>query len=236
MTVFRYGSYSHPDGEVNLTSMTKHPNYTTRGKSSSKTVRMIGMGHICSADQSALKARISEIYEAYKYNGFSGGLVDTPHWINAAETMGGTRVVAVDFPVGAPGEMATGRTFRVILEADIPAIEDEILWFTQSMTHIGTGGVRFVLVPTRTGFPFPMYITNRTPMVVIQQGQALGMDAWVAPPLPFWASFERLEDRRITYSSPRRILKNGAYEYPSAWSYVFELPTYNQAVVIPTWK
>lgn len=240
MTTFRYGSYDHTDNEVNLVSMTKETTYSPRGASMSKVIRMVAVGHICDSNSTSLLQKIEDIYDAYLRNdASSAGLVGTPHFIYAKDTMDGIRVVSVDFPEGAPGELATGRTYRIVLEANIRAIQDQIVWFTQTMTHIGSGGVAMVIIPRPTGPPMPVWYNASTPMKVIQHGQAIGMEAWPTLPAPFWGSYEILPERRIAYTSPRRINRTGKsyrnFEFPMSWSYTFEMPNAINPLVTPSY-
>lgn len=235
MTVFRYGNYDHTDNEVNLVSMTKHCNYSPRLKCVSKTVRMVAVGHICEGTYATLLTKIQDIYDAYKFNNAaSAGLVDTPHFITDSQTLDGIRVVDVDFPTGAPGELANGRTYRIVLEALFPAIEDEIVFYSQSLMHIGTGGSRFVMIPNRYGVPVAAYIAENTPMTIIQSGNALGLDGWVPPAAPHWGTLELLDERKIVYTSPRRLYRHGFMEYGTSWSYTFVMPS-GILPIYPSW-
>lgn len=226
MTVFRYGSYDHTDNEVNLVSMTKHCNYSPHLRCVSKTVRMVAIGHICEGTYATLLTKIQAIYDAYKYNNATSvGVVGTPHFIYDNQTIDGIRVLDVDFPTGAPGELANGRTYRIIIEATLPAIEDEIVFYTASLAHIGTGGSRFVMIPNRFGVPVQAFIAQNTPMTIIQSGYAIGLDGFVPPPAPHWGTLELLDERKIIYTSPRRRYRHGFWEYGTSWSYTFVMPT-----------
>ena len=235
---FKYGSYQHASNEVLLTSMTKETHFSARRKSTHKTIRMTLQGDFCETTQSAIEDKIDEIYEAYKYHNKDCGLymddgTITSHHIDTSQTMGGVRVVNVDFPTGQPGEFATGRTYRIVLEADVIALEDQTLWYTEQITTIGAPGSIWVYIPMRAYQPARQVLVDVALQDIIQRGQGLGFDGYVIPQAPifpydptnpFSVNFEHREKRRVTYGTPQVIERNNWHDYPCAWEYHFTVP------------
>ena len=235
---FKYGSYTHDTGEVNVASVTKHTKFSLRQKSMVKTLRMVLQGDFCAGSQSAIESKIDEIYDAYKYHNKDCGLyMDdgtlTSHHIDTSKTMGGVRVVSVDFPTGGPGEFATGRSYRIVLEADIVALEDQTISYTETITTIGAPGSIWVYIPQRAYQPARQELVSVALQDIIQSGESLGFNGYVVPQLPIFSynpndpmsvNYEHREKRVIKYGTPQRIERNEWYLYPCSWEYHFTIP------------
>jgi len=229
VTYFKYGSYQHDTNEVNLAAMTKHTHFSSRGQSTHKTIRMTLVGDFCATTQSAIEDKIDEIYDAYRYHNKDCGLylddgTKTSHHIDTHQTMGGVRVVDVDFPSGEPGEFATGRAYRITLEADVVAIEDQTVFYKETITTIGAPGSLWLYVPMRAYQPARQVLVDYALQDIVQEGQAMGFHGYVLPQNPIYPDFEHREKRTNRYGTPERIERNNWCFYPSAWEYHFTVP------------
>ena len=145
----------------------------------------------------------------------------SPHFIQSSATLGGTRVAAFEWLKDQnDGQYATGRSYRIVIEADLPSnvIYQE---FTESITVRGTGGPRFVLLETLAGPPQKQIVSLRTIVRATQTGRAVGFRTYPTYPVPLWPQHEKLDRRRQDKSSPSTF--HGArINWPISWSYEFE--------------
>lgn len=226
---FKYGSYQHDANEVNLASVTKHTSFSARNKSTHKTIRMVLQGDFCASSQTAIESKIDEIYEAYRYHGQDCGLymddgTRTSHYLDSSQTMGGVRVMEVDFPSGEPGEFATGRAYRIVLEADVVALEDQTIWYKETIITKGAPGSIWVYIPQRAYRPARQVLCDVALQEIIQQGESVGFNGYVVPQLPIYPDFEHHEKRVISYGTPEVIEHNNWHHYPCKWEYCFTVP------------
>ena len=223
---FQYGNYQHADNSVNLT-VAKRANQNSRGFTSHVTWQMTLEGVLIpsSASQSQIKSDIQELESAYAFDGRDAGLYHddgtvSPHFLQSSRTLGGVRVASFEWLKDQQtGEYATGRSFKIMLEADVPGnVTYQI--FTESISVVGTGGPRFVLLETLGGPPQRQKVANRTSVRATQSGRAIGFRQYPPYPRPLWPAVEQVDRRRQDKGSPRNL--HGAYiDWPISWSYSF---------------
>ncbi len=240
MTFVRYGSYQHPANEANLRLFKVVPLYSRRGFRWGYRNIMQIEGEILETTQSGFQTRINGLVEAYADNGNDFGFYDadgnlTNHSITSAASLTGTKVIARDWPKSDGAEWATKRTFRVTVQADFEDIEplQDIKWWHETVRYSGNTGARKRFVNVDIGAPQKQTIGLRTTQTIIQQGQAIGQTTWPNLPDPILTEsdtvIERLDQRHVVHQSPRRE-RNGFYDYPVQWRYVFE-STVSQSLV-----
>jgi hypothetical protein len=231
MTYFKYGSHQHPNNEVNMTSMQILPRHGRRNMRHTRVFRMQLVGEILADNQTDFNTKISELINAYKDDDQDAGLyyddgTATRHILRtaAADSVSGVRVVHRSWPKGDPAELATLRTFSIILEQEVIDRESEIVAFMETLRFFGNGGPRWQLIEEVTLRPFRQDNLNRfTVQRIVQRGQAIGLQGWIQPPSPIFPNWEHGELRDWEFTSPEHFRHMYLY-YPSSWSYSFSLP------------
>src|SRR5262249_53494469 len=141
----KYGPYTHAQNEP-LVQIANRAIFSPRGyrQAVRETWRIVGVLHAASA--TALTAAIAGLRSAYNVNGLDLGLyLDdqttlTDHALISGASLGGTRVTALDFPVGAGAEYSTFRSYSISVEADFPDASKHLLHFSGTLSFRGTRG------------------------------------------------------------------------------------------------
>lgn len=221
---FKYGSFQHPNDEVNLVSFTQRriPNDRGQERLTRKTMQLQGV--FIASTQAAIKEGILAREAAYVDWGKDAALFHDDETISAhslvsSDSVGGVRVLAVDFPEGDGAEYATQRTFSIVLEADF-ITRLATLAFQETLRFTGTGGRRVKLIETLTGSPQAQTTNLRTIQRVVQSGSSVGELAYPLVPSPIFPRSELLDRREIVPGSPRRQ-ENDFIEWPISWIYHF---------------
>jgi len=237
---FKYGSYTHGTGEIDVVNMTMRRMYSQRNRLMFRRWTMTLMGHFCiqtSEDQDTIKSKIEDIKAAYK-DGADAVLyhddgTESSHSIIASKCINSTRVLALSFPKGGDGEYATGRTYQIQIQGDeyiTDADVSGVTAFQETVQNIGTGGKRWQLVPQFIGPPRQINIAQQTPQRVVQAGKAEGLYGWLTPPGPMVNAMWEHQDRRmVQYSSPKLLGHNADLMWPTEWRYEFSVPSVGQA-------
>ncbi|MGQ0637324.1 MAG: hypothetical protein ACT4QC_22175 [Planctomycetaceae bacterium] len=223
---FRYGSYTHDQNECAI-AIGKRAIFSPRGirQALRETWHVTGIKH--AASQAELTAALAAMRAAYSVNGLDAGLyLDdgatlTDHALFSSATLGGVRVVALDFPEGAGAEYSTFRTYRLTLEADFPDTAVNLLEYDESLSFEGTGGPRRVFLDVLEGLPQEQIGTQRTTYRAVQEGRAVGYAAYPTPPPPVWPGAELFDRRRIVLRVPERR-GNQFARFTVEWHYAFE--------------
>lgn len=227
-----YGSYEHDEGEVELVNVSKRTVFSPRGYRQRTRETWQIQGILQAADESAVKAKISELQLAYgsDYQDVDFRMTDgssSAHFIANANTMDGVRVTELLFPDGKGAEHSTYRTYRITLEADFDdtsTVNQQVISFQESIRITGTGGPKVVFLPTLNGAPIKQQVQQRTTQKIVQSGQAVGRTFAAmqsAIPGPLVASAEHVDRRNIGY--PARPTRLGiVQEYPVTWTYHME--------------
>jgi hypothetical protein len=229
---FQYGNYQHAHGEVNL-SLTKRANRNARGFTAYTTWTMqlegtlIAVGDTAAEMQASIHAQILALENAYGLDGFDAGLFHddgslTPHFLDSSASLGGVRVIGMEFDKdNRDGQYATGRSYRITLEADFPNPAVALQQWTESLRIVGTGGPRTVHLETISGVPQKQVVNQRTIVRATQSGSAVGLRTYPLPPAPLFPGAELVDNREVSKGSPRNL--HGAFvDWPINWSYQFE--------------
>jgi hypothetical protein len=229
---FKYGSYTHANNEVNLSSFRRTTIYNDRGIPQRENVSMRITGVLLGDTQDALTTKIAALEAAYAVRGGDAALYQddgagsigsiTPHKIISSDTISGTRVDAITWlGIVNNGEYATGRTYEIALSAELAITESSIVSFAESLSFTGTTGPRDVWIEIRNGPARRQTVSQRTTMRVNQSGQAVGLLSYPNVPAPIFPGLEHVDGRRIIKGSPQF---NGEVftDWPIAWSYEFE--------------
>lgn len=227
--IIRYRTYSFAVGTTTYTDVVANEfvdDVDQQGnfvKRRSKKVRRIMLkGMLQGADAGELSSKVNEFESAFSIDGGdftvtspSGVIVCS---IQPSQTATGLRVTAMSYPENPPVEWVHRRTFQVDLECEIVLESanaggvsgaDE---YSQQISYTGTGGPRFVVIPTMDGPPVKQELARLTPCFCTQQGQASGRARQLVQPAPIYPEHEHLDMRQISFDH-----KGGV-----SWQYFFE--------------
>ena len=236
-----YGSYALPENDVDF-SFTSPAKLDPSGVPFAYLPRYVLDGRLSIADtgtvagnQAAMTVAIAELEAAFRvpfqdliFRDDAGNA--TPHKLINNETTGGVKVLsAVEYPFSRGAEYTTYRNFRVTLGAEIPdpsaaaGGSGPILRWRESLTYIGTGGRRWVSQEYVEGDPDHQQVAQRTSIRAIQEGSAMGYNAWVPfPPGLYPIEVEHEEMRVYRKDRPTSFVNGVETEWPSSWQYHFE--------------
>jgi hypothetical protein len=227
MSTFKYGSYSHTSGTVDLVNFNTDRILDGRGKAQLVRKSMSIQGTLIgTGTQGNLKSQIEELETAYSVNGRDAVLLhddgtQSAHTLTNGRSVGGVIVASLNYPVGGAGEYATQRSYTISLHADYLATgADNIVSWNDTVSITGTGGPRKVVLSTISGPAVVQTLAQRTPVRATQSGSGVGFNSWPPPPRPFSAQNEEQERRSIKRTQPER--RNRQFSnYAISWSYSF---------------
>lgn len=230
--IWEYGGYQHPDNECIVTFFGEARAYNQRGRMQVKRRRMVIDGEIIAADTAAIDARVAQIKTAYALDGGNALLrtsagVATQYELPAFGALSGPRVGFEFLAQDGQAHYATGLPFRITLEADYQANDsDPLVSYVESITVIGHGGPRRVVVEVDSGQPITQTVSTNSPVVVIQAGEAVGSLAYPSfnPPL-FFTRLDMPDGYQQTRDTPR-LAGNQWVDWPVRWAYRMTLESY----------
>jgi len=229
----KYKSYTHTAGETEL-SISRETLYSEHDEPWAVRERWDILGRLqitdkgtVAANQTAMTTAINALKTAYASG--SGDLVfyddsgaATSHSMLTASAVAGVKVVApMSFPEGRGAEYSTFRNYTVSLEATFLDSSAGLISWTESISYRGTGGSEFVYLVPRQGNPQQQWPTQRTPIMVQQQGAATGANGiYPVPPAPiFGLNAEHVSQRDIR----REVPQDSSRRRQITWSFVFEV-------------
>lgn len=230
----KYGDYSHAIGEA-VISITKQSVLDEFGRKIGWKENWQIAGFLEGTSVSDVTTKIQALETAYGVNGRDLKLLnddgsETAHKLINADSISGTRIETLNYPVGDGAEYTTFRRYTISAMADysVPggvAGGDGTVTFSQVISTRGTGGPRKVVLETRNGPPVIQYVSQMTPIYITQSGFAVGYLAYPTPPNPIEPQWEDLEKRDIRYESPEIKGVGGlSSQYRISWSYQFSKP------------
>lgn len=229
----RYGSYQHPDNEVNITRISGRPRYSPRMRKLTTVITMDLEGELLETTQAAIDAKISQLETAYSQDGFNFGFftddnVLTNHKLMStdANCVCPVRVLNRSFPVGDPAEFATKRTFHITLQAEFLTPESQLVSWDESIEYVGNAGERFEVVETYDG-PQAQRVNNKTSQRIIQSGSAVALQATFLPPGPLLTNIEHKHVRRVKLNSGK-VMGRLALFYQTEWTYTMTSDRYRE--------
>ena len=210
MTIFKYGSYSHPQDEVKLVRMDAIPRYERGSRLEIDYIQYLE-GELIYEGTTLLDA-IQNLITVYGVNNQDAILclndgTETSHALrqNHPDNISGVGVVRRSWDGRGADELATVRTFSIILSATYRRPEIEITSYTETIRHIGSGGPMWALNPRSVGLWTQQFTTTTSPQQLIQQGSVIGYDGWPLPriPPPIVPAFEQTWRRQVTPWNPQ---------------------------------
>lgn len=228
----RYGSYTHPAGEVVLSvsrvaisGMSKNP--------WAERVQINMTGQLLGTSVSDLNTKIDNLISGYAYDNLDfkvllNGSTSLRLSVLSSATLGGIRVIRPpSFPSNRDAAYVTFMPFSIGLEAEIAVTDPETLLesFVETLAFSGGGPIDVHLV-TAVGLPQKQRPRQHLPYEVIQSGSAMGLYTYPTVPLPLWPAdlvkapaINQTGGRLVGSGSSRRYMHFGItwrYEFKSA--------------------
>lgn len=220
---FKYGSYIHAANQVAITATQEIVRNEAGEPIINRHVWTL-IGDLSANGASDITSEVVDLETAYGQQVNSAGLYHddgttrTHLYWDASRTIGGIRPTLLQFPRGDGMEYVNVRTFMIMLEAEFPAVNDSLVSFQESLTYQGMGGPRLAIHELRNGPPRIYMVSNRTPIVLVQQGQAIGLFSYPVPPYPIIPAFSNSPSAGIVRGTPR--LRQSRYtDWPINWKY-----------------
>lgn len=233
----RYGTYQHPDNEVNIANVDRQCRYSTRLRKLTTIVTINLQGELLADTQATIDAKILQLQLAYATDGFDFGFftdagVLTNHRLLSTDPscVCPVRVMRLSFPVGDPAEFAVKRTYSIVLQAEFLTPDSQLVEWRETIEYIGNCGPRWEVAETYEG-PIKQLVNQRTSQKIIQSGRAVALQAVFLPPGPVLPGYELPDQRRVTLGSGRRLGRLALF-YPTEWTYLHIAPSYTE--VFPT--
>lgn len=226
---FRYGDFTHPAGEVNLTRFNIRGLFGPRGQRLKTVYTMFLDGEICADGPAAITTRIAELVEVYSHNYRDAGLyLDdgtlTPHHLqsNRFDCISGVKVIQRSWPEGGPTEYATGRKYSITLEAEFDDADSQVVEWQEQVAVVGNCGPRIEVVEVSQGPPLLQLLNQRTAQRIIQSGSSIGYEGYVESFGPLYPTFEHVDQQLIRRGTPK-AQGRGYRFFPLQWTYYHSL-------------
>ena len=228
--ILKWGTaYTHAQDEVGI-RIHKRSIFDTFGRRMGEVEDWYILGAIHAASQAALTTALTALQTGYDTDYMNlilylaDGTTATKHQLLNSSTFGGTHVTGfgyVDGPWKMRCEYANRRTFWATVRGERRTGSGQYAW-KESVSIKGTGGSKFRYMPQLVGIPQAQTLQTATTYYLIQEGMAIGRQAYIAPPGPIYPGTEHQEMREIQYFTPRDMRVGGNEMYVSRWKYIME--------------
>lgn len=238
------GGYTHDDNSVWLSPLVIRRVPSQRGRTMLLRHNWGVHGVLIGTSQSNLTTKIEALEAGYRT--IVGNVVlkdnsgaDSAHKIVYANCVNGIRG-SVTYPGafagggwGAGSEYTYIRYFVAQIEAEVLSVEDNILFYWQSM-KFSTGGSGYKVMEAFTGFPQVQFTKQQAKCWAVQRGRAIGAFVNPNPGAPLVGMPPDPDRSWVDYSTPQiqGSLRNIAFG--TDWSYYYESPTPLNAVPPPS--
>lgn len=158
----------------------------------------------------------------------------TSDFMTHAVQLNGCRVDRIRWIPSAGSPVQSGATFVNCREVEVvfsgqrmAGNSGDIMSWHESLTLVGNGGPKWIMVPSINGAVEPTTLMDFTPYSMIQMGRASGLGEYPLFPDAKYPLFEHQEQRVQELGTPRRWGRTNALnlEYPIMWKYVMESAT-----------
>lgn len=228
--IVRYGSFDFADNEALVSFFGQARSYNDRGRTQQLRKRMTIEGEIIGASTAAIDARVAQIKDAFAVEGGTAVLltsagVETQFKLDSSAYSGVRIVEGPSFFVQeGKAHYTTGLPFHITLEGDYLVNDgDGLISYSETITHVGDGGPRRVLVELDNGPAQEQIVSTNTNVTIVQSGEAVGMASYPdinAPTFP--EAIDRPDGIQISRGSPR--LEGLTHvDWPVRWSYRMSL-------------
>lgn len=234
--ILKWGSYAHAQDEVGI-RIHKRSIFDTFGRRMGMVHNWHIIGAVHGTSQSDLTTKLNALETAYDSDYLdlklflNDGTTETTHVLNNSAVFGGTHVTGfgyMDGPWKMQLEYANLRTFWAMIQGEIRTGTGQYAW-KERVRIKGTGGPKFRYMPRLVGQPIQQTLQTETSFYYIQEGSAVGREAYIAPPGPLYPSIEHVEQREIAYYTPEDMRTDGTNpqneKFLTTWRYVMEATT-----------
>jgi hypothetical protein len=222
----QYGSYAHAIDEAAITPISRRSILDGANRVYGTTETWEVRGWLQAPDVSSLTQAIANLENAYAVQGQDLGLFNddgsqTAHGAFSANTLGGIRVMGIEYPDGgeSDAEYTTYRKYTIRLEWDTRVAANGIIAWTESILYTGGGYLMGFLEPI-LGLPQKQQFKQSTTFRAVQRGTAVGL--WDYPPVPppIWPGDLEKGAPEINPKDPRRA-GNQFTEFQVSWAWFF---------------
>jgi len=217
---YSYGSYTHDAGTV-FVNVSRRLQLDSAGRPERWVVAHNIQGEVFGADTATLAAKVAALIGAYSQNNSDATLSGSVHSLANASTIGGTRVTALEFPAGQPGEWATRVPFRAVVEGEVWADDVEDVIAFEETVDIDPGEAAYVWTRPIEGKPKSYQTAEQGIWTITQRGSAVGRLSYptsaVPGPVVSGAGIVSVGPR-ISLGQPVRSPR-GLSDYPLSWEY-----------------
>lgn len=231
--ILKWGSYAHAQDEVGI-RIHKRSIFDTFGRRMGMVHDWHILGAVHGTSQADLTSKLSALETAYDSDYLdlklmlNDGTTETQHKLLNSAVFGGTHVTGfgyIDGPWKMQLEYANRRTFWATVRGEIRTGSGQYAW-KERLRIKGTGGAKFRFMPRLVGTPIAQTLQTATTFFYIQEGSAVGREAYIAPPGPLFPSIEHEEEREIGYYTPEDMRTDGTNPqnemFLTTWRYVME--------------
>lgn len=242
----KYGSYEHGDNEVRF-QYSAQQQFGQSGMRTALKVRWVIDGVKRAANAAALTTALEALEAAYAQDGNDLIFLDndsneTIHTTRSADTINGVRVVqrpsysaGLQGAWGAQTEYLNRRTYRIILEAELPNVEGlGIVAYMETVSMVSNGLPKFVLQEALTGIPQYQQVSQASKIVIRQQGRAVGYDSYIPFPAYIYSTSGLKHEPFLQESgTPLNYGSNAFTNFPTRWLYHYEFATVAGSLAVP---
>lgn len=234
--ILKWGSYAHDQNEVGV-RIHYRGIFDTFGRRMGDVHDWHILGAKLASSQANITTALASLEAAYltDYNDLilylDDGTTETRHKLLNENMFGGTHVTSFGYisgPWKMQTEYANRRTFFATVRGEQRYGSGQYSW-KERIRIKGTGGAKFRYMPRLVGVPIAQTLQTATSYYYIQEGSAIGRQAYIAPPGPLYPGIEHLPERVIEYYSPDEIRTDGTNlqeeMFLTTWRYVMEATT-----------
>jgi len=230
-SVASYRGTARPDNECNLVRFDQRARWSPRGRRMQAVYTAYLMGEIQDTGTSLISKANSLVQQfSLDYGDFTYTIdgVATPHFLTNNNSVSGVKVMYRSWSRGDAAELATKRTYSIVLQATYDDAIDNIVFWQENLKYIGNTGPSYEVINTFNG-PYFALTANSTPQRIIQYGRAVGYTAYPLPPGSYFPANEHLELREVDLGSGQNQ-GQGARFFTTTWKYVHTLSTPQETI------
>ena len=252
--LYKYGGYTHEVGEIQDFKWSHTPHVTGKSQRDIAIYRITLRGKLlnCTTDTwQEIRDKIHAVKDAYSWgndqkfsvvnpDGTDSGYVLDP--ASDPDILKGPYLVNFEYPTGSIEELVAKREYTIVMEAIRAEVEDEIIEYSETITHVGNCMASWAFQNTinrkdssgnlLVGTPRSYSIWPATTQKIIQKGHSVGFDGYYCPgwnagfqtmgiPALNTTTFEH-QERRIEIPGKPLHLGRGFVYYPADWVYTYE--------------
>lgn len=227
----QYGNYRHALGQTNI-SIQIQGVQNSREQIIAEDHTWTIDGRLTSLDGGDMYQKIQALMDAYSVNGrdlliknINGS--GTPHALYSSTCIGGTRVVTrPSFPTFGKGELATVRTYQIVVAGRVYTGGSNITEFSEQISISG-GGKSWTCIEVNEGPAVRQQTRTHTKCVATQSGSMTVLLGMPQIPPPIWPSALVNEYPSVQKTGAKTVGQVGRgiqTERSVSWTYNYEFP------------